>query len=442
MSINNSRDYIAYLETLFGGIVTDHLVAGRNIQLVSGTYTQPDLPDFPNFDTVTFEGTARSDTLFGGGGEYAAFFLGTAGDDLYGAFIETGGLGFVDYSGAKGGVRVDLSYTGSRTFTDADGEVRTVDIHGKARDGFGGTDYFADSSVYPGSGVYGFFGSSHRDVMIEDPETEWGHEFYGGAGNDLLIGAVVQYGGDGNDRLVNYWEGYGEAGNDVLIGGWSHFGGAGDDRLVGRLAEDGYYADGGEGNDCLLGTGFIDWLIGGAGNDRIFAKGGDDPVVVGEAGNDYVDGGAGNDFIDGGVGRDVLVSGSGNDTINPDVEFFQVDPDRPTDGARDVVRVTRADLGDYTDVVLSRAFEAGLDEVRFAAALGGERFRVFQEAQSFGDDGALLRDDDLAGRVNTVLQIDADADGLGSRAARDADDYFLVVVDADLSLNRAEWLLT
>lgn len=74
-------------------------------------------------------------------------------------------------------------------------------------------------------------------------------------------------------------------------------------------------------------------------------------------------GNEGNDYVDGGVGKDVLVSGSGSDTINPDVEFFQKAPNQARDGARDVILVTKADLGDYTDVVLSRAFEAGRDQI-------------------------------------------------------------------------------
>jgi WD40 repeat protein len=36
------------------------------------------------FDSVTFAGTPGADTLIGGGGEVATFFLGTAGNDLYG----------------------------------------------------------------------------------------------------------------------------------------------------------------------------------------------------------------------------------------------------------------------------------------------------------------------------------------------------------------------
>lgn len=447
MSINNSREFLDSLVGSGDWLITDHLVAGRNVQLAPGTFPLPDWDNWPYaISTVTFTGTSRNDALLGGGGELYAFFMGTRGDDLYGAFTENE-LGYVDYSGARTGVFVDLRYTGTRTFTDAEGEVRTVGIVGKASDGFGGTDYFADSPNFPGSGMYGFFGSSHRDVMIADSEGEWGHEFYGGAGKDLLINGVIQYGGAGNDRLVNGWLNYGEDGCDLLIGGTEQHGGAGNDRLVGRVTEngytgegDGYWGEGGEGNDCLLGTDFIDALIGGAGDDRILAGGGDDWIVTGNEGDDHVDGGAGDDFIDGGVGRDVLVSGAGSDTINPDVELFQAAPDQARDGARDVIRITREDIGDFNDVVLSRAFEAGRDQIRFGAARD-EDFRVYHENQSINPaTGLPFRSDDLADRVNTVLQIDQDGDGFGATDP-DADDYFLFVLDADLAL-RSGFLLT
>ena len=161
--------------------------------------------------------------------------------------------------------------------------------------------------------------------------------------------------------------------------------GDGDDHLVGRSSGDNStFMDGGGGDDFLLGVDDIGQMRGGGGDDRIFARAGNDGFVVGQAGDDYVDGGTGNDFIDGGIGVDILVSGAGSDIINPDVEFFH--PNQPKDGARDVIRVTAADLGDFTDVVLSRAFETGLDEVRFKDAVrGGTAHRLYYEAQSINE---------------------------------------------------------
>jgi Ca2+-binding RTX toxin-like protein len=400
MSINNRSDFLAWVEGVDGSIVTDHLLPGSNVQLAPGTYT----PDWDNnqFDSVTFTGTARTDTLFGGGGEIFTFFLGTRGGDLYGT--EAFSNAYVDYSGARTGVCVDMSYRGSRTFTGAGGEVRTVPIIGKADDGLGETDYFAESAE-PGlegfSSIIGIFGSSRRDVMIAGGGFD---EFYGGRGNDLLIG------------------------------GFSH-GGEGNDRLIGRATGDFQYAAAGdEGNDFIRGTDYGDFrLQGGVGNDRIFARGGNDLDVRGEGGNDVIDGGAGNDFIDGGIGADNLISGPGSDIINPDVEFFQLDPTQPTDGAHDVIRVTGDDVGDFTDRTLSRAFEAGLDEIRFADAVsGGDAYRVFHEAQTINELTGLPFGGDQAGLQNTVLQIDQNGNGFGS-AGVDVSDYFMVVLDVTLT---------
>lgn len=434
MSINNSRDYLEEARAN-GTTVNDHALFGNSIQLAPGTYT----PDWDNYivDSVTFQGTAGQDALFAGGGEPYAFFIGTRGDDLYGtgANPDSSSFAYADYSGARTGVRVDMDYHGTRSFTDAQGHLQTVDIIGKASDGLGGTDYFAASAEEWNagfSGVWGIFGSAYRDVMVGDAD------FFGGRGNDLLIGSSA-FGGEGDDRLVGrasergYVALYGDEGNDVILGADaldnSLDGGAGNDRIVAGSGGE-QYLSGGDGDDCLVGSDGDELLWGGAGNDGILAGGGNDGWLRGEAGNDYVDAGAGNDFMDGGVGADVLLSGAGNDWINPDIERFA---GGVRDGAKDVILVTKADLGDYTDVVLSRAFEAGRDQIQFKEAVcRGESYRIFTEAQSFKDNGTLLRSDDLADRQNTVLQIDQDGDGFGG-AKPDSDDYFLVVLDATLS---------
>lgn len=412
MSINNSRDFLDQVRE-WGIVFTEHTIAGRNVQLAPNAF--PYVDGAPSH-VATFTGTNKADVLFAGGGEGTAIFMGTKGDDLYGtgSTTEEYGAAFVDYSGAKHGIVVDMTWHGSRTFTDADGATRTTDIVGRAYDGFGGIDYFAatpDDYWFGGgvSGVYGVFGSSHRDVMVSDDS--FSGEFYGGRGNDLLVANFV-HGGIGNDLLVgvaNTW-GYGS----------TAWGDEGNDVLRGTLLDD--YLLGGTGNDVLLGGAGEDHLEGGTGNDVLRAGDGADGWVTGEAGNDLVDGGAGNDFLDGGVGRDTLLSGAGNDTINPDVEFFQSNSSQPTDGARDKILVTRDDLGDYTDTILFKAFEEGIDRIYFADAVrGGAAFRVTHETTA-------------GGNTNTVLQIDQDRDGFGDT------DYQLVVAGADLSLHHGYWL--
>ena len=92
--------------------------------------------------------------------------------------------------------------------------------------------------------------------------------------------------------------------------------GAGNDTLVvdSNVKAD-ITANGGSGNDVMIGGGGNDRLNGGSGNDIIAGRGGND-CINGGSGNDRLSGGAGNDRIDGGRGNDVLLGGSGNDTLN------------------------------------------------------------------------------------------------------------------------------
>ena len=78
MSINNSRQWIAKYYTARDRDFTNHFLDGSNIQLAPGTYVYDGSTD--NF--VTFRGTDGDDVLFGGGGENAAFFLGSGPIDF------------------------------------------------------------------------------------------------------------------------------------------------------------------------------------------------------------------------------------------------------------------------------------------------------------------------------------------------------------------------
>lgn len=108
---------------------------------------------------------------------------------------------------------------------------------------------------------------------------------HGGAGNDSITGT-------GHDFI------HGDDGNDTVTGG-TQYGGAGDDLLS---APD-YGADGGTGNDTVVGSDDGDSLRGGPGNDVILGRGGKD-VIYGNSGNDVIYGGAGTDKLSGGPGTD------------------------------------------------------------------------------------------------------------------------------------------
>ncbi|QKW08002.1 calcium-binding protein [Streptomyces sp. NA04227] len=110
---------------------------------------------------------------------------------------------------------------------------------------------------------------------------------HGGSGNDTLTG-------DGNDML------YGDDGDDTLTGG-TQLGGNGAD----LLSAPNYSADGGYGNDTLVGTDDADTLYGGPDHDMLIGRAGDD-VLYGNSGNDTIYGGGGNDTISGGPGTNEI----------------------------------------------------------------------------------------------------------------------------------------
>ncbi|TGN49295.1 calcium-binding protein, partial [Paracoccus liaowanqingii] len=144
----------------------------------------------------------------------------------------------------------------------------------------------------------------------------------GGAGNDLLDGGIgndALYGGAGNDRLIL------DAGNDLIDGGtgidWIVAQGARAVRVdlalatrqdtgLGRdIIRNVENAQGGAGNDVLMGDARANVLQGGAGNDQLTGRGGADRLF-GQAGADTLLGGTGNDLLDGGAGADRLLGGA------------------------------------------------------------------------------------------------------------------------------------
>jgi Ca2+-binding RTX toxin-like protein len=134
---------------------------------------------------------------------------------------------------------------------------------------------------------------------------------HGGAGNDILRG------GGASDSL------FGDAGNDQLQGG-KHgdmlFGGDGKDtadysqRTTGvKIVMNGLPDDGAVGeHDNVAGD--IEKLVGGIGDDQLFANSHSNRIYGG-FGNDTLAGGRGDDFLDGGPGNDELFGGDGNDVL-------------------------------------------------------------------------------------------------------------------------------
>ncbi len=124
---------------------------------------------------------------------------------------------------------------------------------------------------------------------------------------------------------------YGYGGDDVIDVSRSkktyHWadGGAGNDTMIGGIGVEAFY--GGDGNDSLTGDTNTDKLFGGDGNDVIVGGGGSDyidggaqrDILLGSAGIDTIKGAGGNDYIHGGGDEaDLIFGGAGNDTASHD----------------------------------------------------------------------------------------------------------------------------
>ena len=146
-----------------------------------------------------------------------------------------------------------------------------------------------------------------------------------------LVESILFYGYEGDDRFENGTNlialADGGGGNDVLLGGSGADdlrGGAGNDILHGNGGHD--QLQGGDDNDSLIGGLGDDQLLGGSGDDQLYGQGGNDALqgddgndlLFGEAGLDILIGGSGNDTLQGGEEDDQLFGNDGIDTLNGD----------------------------------------------------------------------------------------------------------------------------
>ena len=187
-----------------------------------------------------------------------------------------------------------------------------------------------------------------------------------------FLGALVANGGIGNDTLIggplndelngaangDFLDG--RAGNDIL------FGGSGSDSLLGR-----------EGNDELRGESGNDFLEGDEGNDKLLGGSGDDDIDGGP-GNDALSGGDGDDEIDGGSGGDALAGGEGSDFL------------RSRDGERDLVDCGEG-VEDVAELDLQDAVQKCEAVARFALDDGPPGRAVGRTLRLAGDGTAMVR---------------------------------------------------
>ncbi len=127
------------------------------------------------------------------------------------------------------------------------------------------------------------------------------------------VNEIIFNGNGGNDFINNKsavkLRANGGYGNDVILGGSAAdviLAGEGNDFVDGRLGDDMIWGEG--GMDSLFGDSGIDMILGGAGSDCIHG-GGHADFLYGEAGNDWIFGGG---------GLDDITDNSGTNTIKID----------------------------------------------------------------------------------------------------------------------------
>jgi len=369
-------------DSLEGGGGRDQLSGGNGADTILG-----------GLDDDVIEGGAGADSLVGGDGfdmvSYAGAAIGvtvdlatqtTSGGHAEGDTID----GFEDAEGGAG----DDTLRGSADGNYLYGNGGNDSIEADAADDivYGGTgndtllgqggddtieDYEGDNSISGGAGSDFLAGGDGADTLDGGDDNDQLYEFgtlggvmlggngddeaIAGAGDDLLdggngndslsggIGNNTLLGGDGDDvieagadadsldggaglDLISYifsadavvvdlaaqTASGGDATGDVMVGFEDAEGGSGDDTLIGDAGENILYgrqgADllaGGDGDDSLDGEFDADTLEGGNGNDVL-----DDPT-----GANLLDGGDGDDTIAGSDDADTILGGDGNDLV-------------------------------------------------------------------------------------------------------------------------------
>jgi len=126
-------------------------------------------------------------------------------------------------------------------------------------------------------------------------------EFHGGAGDDVLSAPVFL-------RVFAF----GDGGDDRMSGTGELLGGEGDDQLFAMGSNT--LLDGGSGGDILFGSDYADILRGADGNDVLHGGRGLD-TLWGGTGDDWMEGGAGADMMSGEDGIDTMYGGAGDDRL-------------------------------------------------------------------------------------------------------------------------------
>ncbi|ODS25065.1 hypothetical protein AB835_00740 [Candidatus Endobugula sertula] len=283
-------------------------------------------------------------------------------------------------------------------------------------------------------GVNSAYGNVGDDTLIGDENDNW---LIGGAGSDTLKGGAGNdlLGIDANDKQENIDGGEGVdiariisdegvslnlAATNIEVAN----GGAGNDVLVGG-GNANVFISGGDGNDVIIGGHADDALSGENGDDFIDGSYGDDvirghkgsDVLIGNEGNDYLDGGLEDDALKGGAGKDILIGGAGNDLLDG-AEGFDVVKYSESYANFDIQKtaegfeVTHSDTGDKDTLtgiekIRFSDFDLDLTETNFAPTPVRDKIDYDGSQKTFTITAAQLlnNDKDIDGDALTITNV-------------------------------------
>jgi Ca2+-binding RTX toxin-like protein len=246
-------------DKLFGGNGTDNLFGGKGNDKLDGGNGNDRLEGGSGDDDL--EGAKGDDTMLGGKGNDKLNW-----DDGDGNDIMSGGEG-LDTIAVEGNL------------TKGDDFVLGRNTEGKA--------------FFERTGLDGQVGTGRFTLTVDTSEV---FEVSGAGGNDTF--KVNDLTGTGVERV-------------------KFSGGDGNDKLDGTGTNTRLEAEGGTGDDELIGSSIADTLNGGEGND----------TIAGEKGDDIMIGGNGNDILewDDGDGSDIISGNAGNDTVEVEGAVVKAD---------------------------------------------------------------------------------------------------------------------
>ena len=321
--------------------------------------------------SLSFTGTDKADTLYGGGDSDTLTGLG-GGDSLFGLGGDDTLLGGKGDDLLNGSGGIDTA-----SYVDADGSVKvSVGISGPQDTGGGGIDTLLR--------IENLMGSAFADTLTGNSLV---NHLFGGAGDDILNGGlnadIMEGGGDNDTYRV-------DDADDKVVEGLN----AGDADTV-RSSVSYQLSDNVE-DMVLIGLNKIE----GTGNNLANSLFGNtnDNRLLGLGGKDKLTGGAGNDKLSGGADADILIGGAGKDVFLFDTLAVKGQQDRIMDFTlgEDTIQLSRSAFAGFAGHAASQLSAADI-------SFGTKATTETQHLVYYAAKGALYYDDDGTGSHAAIL---------------------------------------